>query len=1849
MDKSLQVKDIEEIKVTLAALTRKQTVLEKCDSDVLELLTEGNDIAAEVAESSDYADMLTECITKLQLKVEHFDRKAAESLRQTDDSADQKPVVPVKSTESQIKLPKFQLKSYDGSLLTWSNFWDQFDAAVHTNSELSDIQKFTYLKSYLTGEADRSIQSLSLSKENYATAIETLTTRFGNKQARISAHMMELRSLKAVENIHDVVGLRKLYDTLELNINNLRQLNVDVATYGSLLISIIFENIPSELRIKISLEFKDQEWKLKETMDLLKEELEARERSVAIGGISASSASDDDQWDRNEFSTTSTFHLQSTPMGKQNQHRQYSHSDNQQSRYSNKKGNNKNNNNKQRYKANNRDNFTPKPPVGVVCVFCKQPHLSSRCRNVTNLNARFSIVTRENRCYICLKPNHCSRDCRLDYSCIKCQKRHNIALCDKNMLSRDGHQDAGPGSSGGVMHTEVYENVHDGAPRPAAVVAGDGMGRDNNVIVGLTDTTARNGVLLQCAKADVCSTNKERVVSTCIIFDNCSQRSFVTITLREQLSLPSIREDKIMLKTFGSKLATPQKLQVVRVGVKAADGRTIYLEACCVPYICSKFKIPNANWMKNKYVHLRDLELAAPPTEMSNIDILVGLDYYYSIVGGRVCRGFPGQPVAVESALGWIVCGPSQVPSSHQAEYEETVCNFVLTENNLEDDLKVQLQKFWEVESMPEDELEINDVVLKKFNEKIFHNGKRYVNSLPFKSDDEFVPDHYSLCFRRLLSLLQYFEKHPKRMEQYIDVFKAYERDGIIEKVFDSGDPGRVHYMPHRPVIREDKDTSKIRPVFDGSAKEKGGMSLNDHLYPGPSLLGRIFDIIIRFCFKEVALIADITQAFLNFEIAAEHKDYLRFLFVDFDDPGKIQAYRFNRGCFGVNCMPFLMSGTINYHMNSLKTNENIDLVPFIDQFLRDLYMDDVTTAVNNGDEGIQFYDFAKKAMKSAGLDLRKWESSLQKLREHMNCDGDILEKKVLGLTWSAEDEFVFDFVQLVNYALQQPLTKVTILSVGHRFYDPVGWIAPIIIIAKILFQAVCLCNLKWDDKLSDELADRWLKYLNQLLEIKCIRVPRYVFSGFPSVVNEVELHGFCDSSDQAYCAVTYIRAKSASVSCSRIIAAKTKVAPIKKISIPRLELLSCVLLTELMKNICISLKDVVNISKLYYWNDSEVALAWIKGVCKQWKPWVQNRVKKIRKETEVDCWRYVKTTENPADIGTREETALKLLSSDLWWYGPDFIRKETLIYEDIELNLDVEEELVFAMMVDSVKILGIGAIIEIERFSRLGTLLRVTAYVLRVIDICRSHRKTNEGVIPNRLKDVIDVDEMERALEYWVLYEQSVIRKNNNFKNLLKQLNLMEDNKNILRLRGRLEHSHLCYDTKHPMLLDRGSYFTKLVILDAHENVKHLRMKSTLNELRKRFWITSGRRTVSTTIKDCVTCTGVIGTSTVGPAPPDLPDYRISYEFAFSNIGIDYAGPLLVKDIYANSLLENPPVLHKCYICLLTCAATRNVHIELCPNMSVPALLRLLKRFMGRRGKFNLAISDNFKTFLSAELKQFLSKQGIRWSNILDKAPWWGAFYERLIRIIKETLKKCLGSAKLTYEELETALIEIEGVINCRPLTYLYEEVDEPLTPAHLVLGRRLNYNSIEQPATTESTSEQLNARFKYLQSLIDLYWKRFSHEYLTELHQHHINSSKHNYDTRCTLLLGDVVLIKDDSFKRNFWKRGRIETLIYGSDGKVRGALLKTTNGFIKRPIQKIIPLEVQKEQLKHCDVVDSERIVTEDAQLMEHCLDGSHASNSNTLTQDSPDSHSSHVVDISSRGRKRIPTKRYIESSS
>ena len=304
-----------------------------------------------------------------------------------------------------------------------------------------------------------------------------------------------------------------------------------------------------------------------------------------------------------------------------------------------------------------------------------------------------------------------------------------------------------------------------------------------------------------------------------------------------------------------------------------------------------------------------------------------------------------------------------------------------------------------------------------------------------------------------------------------------------------------------------------------------------------------------------------------------------------------------------------------------------------------------------------------------------------------------------------------------------------------------------------------------------------------------------------------------------------------------------------------------------------------------------------------------------------------------------------------------------------------------------------------------------------------------------------------------WIRQIQVSLPKMRDYKKVKESLSLFEDSDKIIRCHGRIEASPLPYDTKFPTLLPSDHHITRLIVMQCHEDVIHNGERETLTQLRSRFWITKGRQVVKKIISKCTPCRKLEGKSYGIPAAPALPDFRLSNDFAFTRVGVDYAGPLYVKDIYSPS-----KDMHKSYIALYTCASSRAIHLDLVPDNTTQSFVKSFKRFIGRRGTPSFMISDNGKTFKGPELRNFIALKKIKWHFIIEKSPWWGGgFYERMFRCVKRCLKKVLSNARLTYEELLTLLIQIEGVLNSRPLTYVSQEGDEPLTPSHLVIGRRI------------------------------------------------------------------------------------------------------------------------------------------------------------------------------------------------
>ena len=489
--------------------------------------------------------------------------------------------------------------------------------------------------------------------------------------------------------------------------------------------------------------------------------------------------------------------------------------------------------------------------------------------------------------------------------------------------------------------------------------------------------------------------------------------------------------------------------------------------------------------------------------------------------------------------------------------------------------------------------------------------------------------------------------------------------------------------------------------------------------------------------------------------------------------------------------------------------------------------------------------------------------------------------------------------------------------------------------------------------------------------------------------------------------------------------------------------------------------------------------------------------------------------------------------------------------------------------------------VITCEYFSTLSRLLRVTAYIQKFISILKAKvKRTN---IPSSVVTALDI---ESALLYWVKLSQRTLNQDEQFDAWQKQLGLYCDTDGVWRCKGRLGNADLQENTKYPIFLNRKHHLTALVVQDCHTRVMHNGVKETLTEFRSRYWIVRGRQFVQRLLNECRICRRHNSRPFTGPTPPPLPDYRVQESPPFSATGVDYAGPLYLKN--GDS---------KVWICLFTCCAVRAVHLELVPDLTTSAFICSLRRFSARHGTPQRIVSDNSKTFKSAnkillalqkapEVQQYLSVSHIEWTFILEKAPWWGGFYERIIQSVKRCMRKVIGRARLTYDELLTVLVEVEATLNSRPISYLSaEDFDEPLTPSHLLTGRRLL--TLQAPATCEEDPEfgsgdikaDLTRRMRHLNRVMECFWRRWRSEYLAGLREYHAYGARVK-PARSKVAAGDVVLIYDADQPRTMWRMGTVESLLQSSDGNVRGASLRVSSGskstLSRQPIQQLYPLE-------------------------------------------------------------------------
>ncbi|XP_060855473.1 uncharacterized protein LOC132933172 [Metopolophium dirhodum] len=743
------------------------------------------------------------------------------------------------------------------------------------------------------------------------------------------------------------------------------------------------------------------------------------------------------------------------------------------------------------------------------------------------------------------------------------------------------------------------------------------------------------------------------------------------------------------------------------------------------------------------------------------------------------------------------------------------------------------------------------------------------------------------------------------------------------------------------------------------------------------------------------------------------------------------------------------------------------------------------------------------------------------------------------------------------------------LLSHLNKIFDPLGFLAPVLVRGKIFLQQLWQLKIDWDKPLDADLTRRWDCFYKGLNELSRIPIPRKCI---PSLSYEVQLHGFCDASEEAFGAAIYVRSKNQIGNwTARLLCSKTRVAPLKGSTIPRLELCGALTLAQLAKKTAEAWE--LESSSIYLWTDSMVVIGWLNSETCRLKTYVANRVDQILEITNPKQWRHVKTDENPADALLRGLTPKQLQYCEQWWQGPNWLSEDSGDWLRASILLTNEESLPEKKPIRLALIAVEPTRDLLNYFSVWHKLVRAAAWLLKFIEFRRSK---NAGALSNYL-DVADLRRAENGLvkraqldkfreELHALKAGKEVSRSSKLKSLYP---LLRDD-NLILVGGRLNHAKLTEEQRHPMILPSDHKVTRLIFEDTHKRL----LQQLLASVRQRYWPLRGRVMVRSVTTRCVTCIRARPTFSP-PLMAALPKARVRPSRPFTVSGVDFAGPLVVR----SGIRRITGV--KTWVAVFICFSTRAIHLEAVVGLTSGAFIAALRRFMSWRGKCSTIYSDNGTNFVGAqkELNSYiqncdsqLAREGIEWKFNPPSAPHFGGLWESAVKSTKYHLNRILKDSRLNLEELNTLLCQIESCVNSRPITPLNSDPSEPeaLTPGHFLVGGPLLL--LPEPNTDSGPIEHLR-RWKYVQALMKDFWNRWYKEYLPQLQVRGRWVAR-----KATLRVGDVVIIKEDCTPPSKWKLGIITTVHPGKDEVVRVVTVRTSNGTeLKRPVVKLCRLPV------------------------------------------------------------------------
>ena len=852
-----------------------------------------------------------------------------------------------------------------------------------------------------------------------------------------------------------------------------------------------------------------------------------------------------------------------------------------------------------------------------------------------------------------------------------------------------------------------------------------------------------------------------------------------------------------------------------------------------------------------KWSHLDDIKF--DELENDEVNLLIGCDVSEAhwVLEQRI--GKRNEPFAVRTTLGWILHGltPEKIKGRGMLNYLTDIGD------QLDQQLRSMYNKDFEDVLAHKKAMSLDDKTALKRVEA----GSRLVDGhfeipVPWRHPISFE-DNRSQALKRMFCLKRRLSKDRVLLERYAAVIDRHLSRGYIEQCHskvDAGDP--CWYLPHHAVLNP-KKPDKVRVVFDCSAKYNG-CSLNDKLFSGPDVTANLAGVLTRFRLGLIAVSSDIEEMFLQVRLPERDRNAFRFLWWTDNDPSQeLVEYRMTSHPFGATSSPFCASFALQ---QSGGANLNESLVS-------NFYVDDCLKSFTTKAEAKAFINDIIRALRAGGFRLRNWMSNdlevLESIPESERAMSlvDITPEclpslNTLGLQWDASS----DELCVTAQPLTQSSTRRGCLSYLASVYDPLGFASPWLLEGKLILQSLCRKGLGWDEPIDEPNRSAWIKWSHVITNLNTVRVPRCI-RGIDVQSKWTELHVFCDASEVAYGAVAY--ARSTSVDGKTVVAlllSKCRVAPLKPVTVPRLELMAAVLGSKLSVFLNDELKGIFKATVL--WTDSMIVLHYIRNTTTRFSTFVANRLSTIHDCSHAAQWQHVGTSDNPADILSRGFQ--RRTSTALWFHGPKFLSEEHSEWPVQMEHVISQESLELKKTVQQVCMTIHRSVLSslISYHSRWQKLVRSIAWLVRFKTYIIRKTETRQAfsVGPGRLSceemlsaemDVIrlvqrssfadDIALLERTSDITILPKSSKLRA---------LAPILVDG--ILRVSGRLEYSSASYDSKHPIILPAKHHVVDLIVRYYHENERHAGPSHVLAAIRNRFWVIQGGKVVKRLIGRC-------------------------------------------------------------------------------------------------------------------------------------------------------------------------------------------------------------------------------------------------------------------------------------------------------------------------------------------------------------------------------------------------------------